>query len=115
MKLDDPCCQDKQQEILCVAASPSNKHLESGVAAISMAGKEDKKSTGRSVKLLVLCKRASKAGKKDFFFLLFCDGSMHIFVEKIANLTSEKINFAYLTSNLHFLPICPQIHFPLPI
>ena len=80
MKLDDPCCKDKQQEILCVAASPSNKHLESGVAAISMAGKEDKKSTGRSVKLLVLCKRASKAGKKDFFFLLFCDGSMHIFV-----------------------------------
>jgi len=80
MKLDDPCCQDKQQEILCVAASPSHKHLESGAAAISMAEKHDKKSTGRSVKLLVLCKRASKAGKKDFFSLLFCDGSMHIFV-----------------------------------
>ena len=80
MKLDDPCCKDKQQEILCVAASPSNKHLESGVAAISMAGKEDKKSTGRSVKLLALCKRASKAEKKDFFLFLFCDGSMHIFV-----------------------------------
>ena len=74
MKLDDPCCKDKQQEILCVAASPSNKHLESGVAAISMAGKEDKKSTGRSVKLLVLCKRASKAGKKDFFPFFFVMG-----------------------------------------
>jgi len=37
------------------------------------------------------------------------------FLEKIANLTSEKKNFAYLTSNLHFLHICPQIHFSLPI
>jgi len=74
MKLDDPCCKDKQQEILCVAASPSHKHLESGAAAISMAEKHDKKSTGRSVKLLVLCKRASKAGKKDFFPFFFVMG-----------------------------------------
>jgi len=74
MKVDDPSCQDQQREILCVAASPSNKHLESGAAAISMAEKQDKKSTGPSVKLLVLCKRASKAGKKDFFPFFFVMG-----------------------------------------
>ena len=36
------------------------------------------------------------------------------FAERIAYMTLEKIDFAYLTLKLEFLPICPQLQFCLP-